>query len=376
MVTFRQAAGGDPAPRSSGGAFSEYVAMRIAIDAMGGDHAPEAAVEGAVLARRELAVEPVLVGDGGRVESVLRALREQPRDFSILHTDEAVAMDEPATTPLRRKRRASVRLCAELVQEGKAAAMVTAGNTGAAMVAAKVAIGMLEGVDRPALATVLPSLTGRTVLLDVGANVDSRARHLRQFAVMGHCYAQEVLGVAAPRIGLLSIGEEDGKGTERIRQVHQVMESTGLHFIGNVEGGDIFGGRADVVVCDGFVGNAVLKSAESIADLLAAMLRDELAHSLSARLGAWLARPALRRLRRRTDPSEYGGAPLLGLAGGCLIGHGRSSARAIRNMIARAAEFAQADVARQIGRRIAALRAGEFQLLADEDATTPEVTPA
>lgn len=269
--------------------------MRIAVDAMGGDFAPAAIVAGAVDAVRELDARVLLVGDRAAVERELAGAGSLPPGSEIVHAEEVVGMDESAITPIRRKRRASVRICAELVRDGHADAMVTAGNTGAAMVVAKMVIGTIEGADRPALAAVLPNPHGRTVLLDVGANVDSRPRHLREFAVMGHFYAQEVLGTSHPRVGLLSIGEEEVKGSDLTRQVYQVMETTGLHFIGNVEGGDVFNGKADVVVCDGFVGNAVLKSAESIAVLVGSMLREELEHSARARLGALLARPADRK---------------------------------------------------------------------------------
>lgn len=339
--------------------------MRIAVDAMGGDFAPAAVVAGAVDAARELAAHVLLVGDRAAVERELAGAGSLPPRMEIVHAEEVVGMDEPATTPIRRKRRASVRICAELVRDGQADAMVTAGNTGAAMVAAKMVIGAIEGVDRPALAAVLPNPQGRTVLLDVGANVDSRPRHLREFAVMGHFYAQEVLRTRRPRVGLLSIGEEEVKGSDLTRQVYQVMETTGVHFVGNVEGGDIFNGKADVVVCDGFVGNAVLKGAESIAVLVGSMLRQELERSLRARLGALLARPALQRLRRRTDYSEYGGAPLLGVNGGCFIGHGRSNPRAVHSMIRRAVEFCEADLHNQIRRKVADLHAQEERLLGE-----------
>lgn len=342
--------------------------MRIAVDAMGGDFAPAAIVAGAVDAVRELDARVLLVGDRAAVERELDGAGSLPPGSEIVHAEEAVGMDEPAITPIRRKRRASVRICAELVRDGHADAMVTAGNTGAAMVVAKMVIGAIEGVDRPALAAVLPNPHGSTVLLDVGANVDSRARHLREFAVMGHFYAQEVLGTSHPRVGLLSIGEEEVKGSDLTRQVYQVMETTGLHFIGNVEGGDLFNGKADVVVCDGFVGNAVLKSAESIAVLVGSMLREELEHSMRARLGALLARPALTRLRRRTDYSEYGGAPLLGINGGCFIGHGRSNPRAVHSMIRRAVEFCEADLHNQIRRKVADLHAQEERLLGEVSA--------
>lgn len=342
--------------------------MRIAVDAMGGDFAPAAVVAGALEAVRELDAHVLLVGDRAAVERELDGAGPLPPGSEIVHAEEAVGMDESAITPIRRKRRASVRICAELVRDGHADAMVTAGNTGAAMVVAKMVTGTIEGVDRPALAAVLPNPHGRTVLLDVGANVDSRPRHLREFAVMGHFYAQEVLGTSHPRVGLLSIGEEEVKGSDLTRQVYQVMETTGLHFIGNVEGGDVFNGKADVVVCDGFVGNAVLKSAESIAVLVGSMLREELEHSARARLGALLARPALTRLRRRTDYSEYGGAPLLGINGGCFIGHGRSNPRAVHSMIRRAMEFCEADLHNQIRRKVADLHAQEERLLGEVSA--------
>lgn len=342
--------------------------MRIAVDAMGGDFAPAAVVAGALEAVRELDAHVLLVGDRAAVERELDGAGSLPPGSEIVHAEEAVGMDESAITPIRRKRRASVRICAELVRDGHADAMVSAGNTGAAMVVAKMVIGAIEGVDRPALAAVLPNPHGRTVLLDVGANVDSRPRHLREFAVMGHFYAQEVLGTSHPRVGLLSIGEEEVKGSDLTRQVYQVMETTGLHFIGNVEGGDVFNGKADVVVCDGFVGNAVLKSAESIAVLVGSMLREELEHSARARLGALLARPALTRLRRRTDYSEYGGAPLLGINGGCFIGHGRSNPRAVHSMIRRAMEFCEADLHNQIRRKVADLHAQEERLLGEVSA--------
>lgn len=346
--------------------------MRIAVDAMGGDDAPAAIVAGAVEAASTLDVTILLVGDREAISREMRASRRTTASVEIVHTDEAVGMDEAATTPIRRKRKASVRVCAELVRDGQANAMVSAGNTGATMIAAKMVLGTIEGVDRPALATVLPNRTGRTVLLDVGANVDSRPRQLREFAVMGHSYAQEVLGTPAPRVGLLSIGEEEEKGSDLTRKVYQVMETAGLNFIGNVEGRDVFNGHADVVVCDGFVGNVLLKGAESIAELMGMMLREELTRGWRDRVGALLARKALARLRRRTDYSEYGGAPLLGVNGGCLIGHGRSNPRAVLNMIRRAKEFAEADLHVRIGRRIAELHIQEERLLAPGG--SPEVS--
>jgi glycerol-3-phosphate acyltransferase PlsX len=241
--------------------------------------------------------------------------------------------------------------------------MVTAGNTGAAMIAAKMVIGTIAGVDRPALAAVVPSAAGRTILLDVGANVETRPSQLRQFAVMGHSYAQEVMGIRSPRIGLLSIGEEEGKGNAETREVFRVLKTTGLNFVGNVEGRDVFDGSVDVVVCDGFVGNAVLKSAEALALLLGRMLREELKQSVRTRLGYLFAKPAFDALRRRTDYREYGAAPLLGIEGGCFIGHGRSNAKAVQSSIRRAVEFTTARVHEKIRDKVAELHSQEERLL-------------
>ncbi|HEY4597759.1 MAG TPA: phosphate acyltransferase PlsX [Thermoanaerobaculia bacterium] len=337
--------------------------MPIAVDAMGGDFAPQSAVEGAFRAAREDGSSILLVGDRARVEAELRRLGSPEGRIEIVHAEEVVGMDEPAITPIRKKRRSSLRICAELVQEGRAQAMVTAGNTGAAMIAAKMVIGTVSGVDRPALAAVLPNRQGRTVLLDVGANVDSKPVHLREFAVMGHFYAQEVIGTPSPRIGLLSIGEEEGKGTDLTREVFKGLKTTGLNFVGNVEGGGLFDGSVDVIVCDGFVGNVVLKSAEGLAEFILRMLREEISASPRGKLGYQLAKPAFDRFRERTDYSEYGAAPLLGLNGGCFIGHGRSNARAIQNAIRRAVEFSNARLDRKISDKIAELHRQEERLL-------------
>ena len=274
------------------------------------------------------------IGDGrGRIE--------------IVHAEERIEMDDPPTV-VRKKRRSSLVVCAELVREGKAQAMVSAGNTGAAMVAAKLFLGALPGVDRPALAAVFPNPRGRTVVLDVGANVDSRPEHLRQFAVMGHFYAQEVVGITRPadRPAVDRRGRGERAPASRAR-CSASLKATGLNFIGNVEGRDVFNGEADVVVCDGFVGNVLLKSAESMAELIVSMMREELRRTARTRLGGWLARPAFLAFKRRTDYAEYGAVPLLGVAGGCFIAHGRSNAKAIRSSIQRAVEFGGRRAARQ-----------------------------
>jgi phosphate acyltransferase len=340
--------------------------MPIAVDAMGGDFAPQCAVEGAVSAAIEDGAEVLLVGDRARIEAELTRLGKRPKRIEIVHAEEVVGMDEPAITPIRKKRRSSIRICAELVKEGRAQAMVTAGNTGAAMISAKMVIGTVAGVDRPALAAVLPNVKGRTVLLDVGANVGTKAQHLREFAVMGHFYAQEVIGTPSPRIGLMSIGEEEGKGTDLTREVFKVLKNTGLNFVGNVEGRDVFNGSVDVIVCDGFVGNVILKSAEAVAEMVGKMLREEIERGIRTKVGYLFAKPAFDAFRKRTDYSEFGAAPLLGVNGGCFIGHGRSNAWAIQNAIRRATEFSAARLDQKIRDKIAELHSQEARVLAEK----------
>ena len=346
--------------------------MEIAVDAMGGDFAPRSAVEGAVLAAAD-GIRVILVGDRPRIESELAGHRGGRRGargsrsslfdrITIEHAGQVVAMDERAVA-VRKKRDASVRVCARLVREGRAQAVVTAGNTGAAMIAAKTGVGTIPGVDRPALAAVFPNRRGRTVVLDVGANVGARASHLRQFAVMGHFYAQGVVDAEAPKVGLMSVGEEEGKGTEVTREVFKVLQRTGLNFVGNVEGRDVWNGTVDVIVCDGFVGNVLLKSSEALAGYLGHLIRQAMRRTWQSRLGFLLARRAFRELRQRTHWSETGAVPLLGVRGGFFIGHGRSTARAIRNAVRRAVEFCEADLHNKIRDKVAELHAQEDRLL-------------
>lgn len=346
--------------------------MLIAVDAMGGDHAPRAVVEGAVRAERENGTGILLVGDHDVLEAEL-ARTGATGVMEIVHATEAVSMSDSAVAPLRQKRDSSIRRCGDLVREGRAQALVTAGNTGAAMIVAKVVVGTVRGVDRPALAGVFPNPKGRTVVLDVGANIDTKPEQLREFAVMGHFYAQEVLGTPSPRVGLLSIGAEAGKGDEVTRRVFDVMKTTGLNFVGNVEGSDVFGGDVDVIVCDGFVGNAILKSAESLVEFVTTSLRRELGRTWRTRLGYALAAPAIAALAQRTDYAEYGAVPLLGVAGGCFIAHGRSSSRAVQSAIQRAVEFCEADLAGKIRDKVAELHAQEELLLGSSQ---PKEMPA
>ncbi len=311
----------------------------IAIDAMGGDHAPGTIVDGCVLAAREYGLPLLLAGRREEVERELGRHDLRGLSLEIAHASETVGMDESPATAVRRKRDSSIRVGAQLVRDGRAQALVSAGNTGAVMGTAMFVLGAIEGVDRPALTAIVPNQRGRSVWLDVGANVDCRPEHLVQFALMGHVYAREVLGVASPRVGLLSIGEEDGKGNEQTREALKVLKMLELNFMGNCEGRDIFNGNADVIVCDGFIGNVSLKAIESVVEAVEAFLREEISKSLVAKLGFLLSRAAFRSFKRRVDYAEYGGVPLLGVRGGVIICHGRSSAKAIKNAIRVASDF-------------------------------------
>jgi glycerol-3-phosphate acyltransferase PlsX len=297
----------------------------------------------------------VLVGATGPVEAAL-AVHGDWRDLPIriVEAPDIVTMTEPPAAALRRKPRASIRVAAECVARGEASALVSAGHTGAAVMAAYTAFGTLAGVDRPALATTIPTRGRPAVLLDAGANVECRPQHLLQFAVMGGVYARVALGVERPRVGLLSIGEEETKGNDLTREAHRLLKAAPINFIGNVEGRDLFGGAADVIVCDGFTGNIVLKTSEGLVDAVEALLGNELQGTFSSQVGYLLSRRAFRRFRKRVDYSEYGGAPLLGVAGLAIVCHGRSSAKAVRNAIAMAYRFAASDFIRRVEHEVAA----------------------
>lgn len=313
--------------------------VRVALDAMGGDSGPEVNVEGAVAAAREFGASVVLVGLEEEVRRQLSRHQLAGLSLTVCHAPEAVEMGESPLTALRRKKQSSIRVGLELIKRGEAEAFVSAGNTGAVMATALVVLGPLPGVERPAIAVVVPTLTGQAVLLDAGANVDCKARHLVQFAIMGNVYARDVLGVPRPRVGLLSIGEEEIKGNELTREAFkELTDEASLNFIGNVEGRDVFNGSSDVIVCDGFTGNVALKISEGLAETMLHLLREELRHDLRSRAGSLLLAPAFRRFKRRIDSSEFGGAPLLGVNDVCLISHGRSTAKAIKNAIRAAGE--------------------------------------
>ena len=322
---------------------------------MGGDLAPSALVDGAVAAARHLDVRIALVGAPAAIEQALGGhYGASALAIDVVEAPEVIEMAESPASALRRKPRASIRVAADLVARREAAALFSAGHTGATVMAAHAAFGMIPGVDRPALATTIPTRGRPAVLLDAGANVECRPQHLLQFAVMGSVYARVALGAARPRVGLLSIGEEETKGNELTREAHRLLKSAPLNFIGNVEGREIYSGVADVIVCDGFTGNVVLKTSEGLVDAVEALLGDELQGTFSSQVGYLLSRRAFRRFRRRVDYSEYGGAPLLGVAGLAIVGHGRSSAKAVRNAIAMANRFAASDFISRVEQDIAA----------------------
>lgn len=329
--------------------------MRIAIDAMGGDHGPRALIDGALAAARHLDVGLLLVGRQAAVEAELaRHPDAGDLDIRVVDATDVIEMAESPATAFRRKPRASVRVAAEAVSRGDAAALVSAGNTGASVIAAYGAFGTIPGVDRPALAPTIPTREGSAVLLDAGANVECRPQHLLHFAIMGNAYARVALGVDRPRVGLLSIGEEASKGTELIRDAHQLLKSAPIQFIGNIEARDVYSGQADVIVCDGFTGNVALKISEGLVDTVEALLGEELSRTFSGMVGSLLSRRAFRRFRRRVDYSEYGGAPLLGVAKLCIVGHGRSSAKAVRNAVVMASRFAAHHLIDRVEQDIAA----------------------
>jgi glycerol-3-phosphate acyltransferase PlsX len=305
----------------------------IAVDAMGGDHAPGSIVEGAVLAARELSVELVLVGDAARLETELARHSAAGLPIRVVHAGQTVEMGESPSQVIRRKRDSSIYKATELVQQKEAAAVISAGNTGAAMACAFFQLGPLKEVERPAIATILPTLSGSAVLLDAGANVDCKPLHLFQFALMGHEYAEWILQKHRPRIGLLSIGEEDSKGNDVTRAAFKLLKASPLNFVGNIEGKEVYSGGADVIVCDGFIGNVALKISEGLAETIGKMLRREIAASAFGRIGYLFLRPAFESFKRRVDYAEYGGAPLLGVNGISIICHGRSSPKAIKNAI-------------------------------------------
>lgn len=336
--------------------------MKIIVDAMGGDHSPAVEVEGAVQAIRGgiEGLEVILVGDEVLVKRELEkhdALRE--RRIHIVHAAERIEMGEDPARQVRRKRDASIAVATRQLKEGLADGLVSAGNTGAVVASSLLLLGRLPGVKRPAIATTVPTPSGGAVLLDVGANSDCTPQQLVQFGIMGEIYARKVLGRAEPKVGLLNIGEEDNKGNEVVRATFSLLKASHLKFIGNVEGRDIFKGGVDVVVCDGFVGNVVLKFSESVVHLITSLFRELVTSDWRGKLGALIMRPLLRRMYSKLDYAEYGGAPLLGVDGAVIIAHGSSSPKAIKNAIFVAARYAGGKINEQIQVELQGLVLGE-----------------
>lgn len=330
--------------------------MRIAVDAMGGDYAPEEIVLGAIQAVKEMDVEVTLVGDGNAIKPLLvKHQGDSLGRLTLIHATEVIEMCEQPGVAVRKKKDASIVVATRLVKEGRCDAVVAAGSTGAAVAAAMFGLGRIRGVGRPTIATPLPSLTGTTILLDSGANVDSKPRHLVESAVMGSIYAQYVLAIQRPRVGLLNIGEEESKGNEQALASYPLLKQLKtIHFVGNVEGRDIPKGTVDVVVCDGFVGNVVLKFGEGLASAIMQLIKDAIKNSgFLAKLASLAILPALRGLKKKLDYAEYGGAPLLGVNGGFIICHGSSKAKAIKNAIRAASDIAEQKVVDHIRETIA-----------------------
>lgn len=334
--------------------------VRVALDAMGGDNAPGEIVLGAIQAAREYSMGVYLVGREDAIRAELAKHDTKGLDLPIVHTDEVIEMDEHPASAVRRKKNASMTLALQLVRDGSALGAVSAGNSGAMMAASLFTLKRIEGVDRPALGGIFPTRDNVCLVIDIGANTDCKPEYLQQFALMGSIYMERIFSVSSPRVGLLANGEEETKGNEQVQQTHQLLkanaETLGLNFIGNVEGRDIPAGGADVVVCDGFVGNVVLKLSEGLAETLLDLLRAQMTSSLPSKLAAAVLRPGLRKVFRRLDYAEYGGVPLLGINGSAIVSHGRSNAKAIKNALRVARQTAETNVAGAIAEGLARLQ--------------------
>ncbi|MBU3933290.1 MAG: phosphate acyltransferase PlsX [Candidatus Omnitrophica bacterium] len=327
--------------------------MKIVLDGMGGDNAPFATVEGAVLAAKEFGAHIIIAGIKDVLERELSKYGSHIPNIEIHHASEIIDMHDAPAASVRKKKDSSINAAVKLVKEGKASAMVSAGNTGAVVCATTLYLRLLKGLERPGIAIVAPTLKGVSLIIDVGANIDPKPVHLLQYGIMGDVYSRAILKKFNPIVGLLNIGQEASKGTDFIKKAYDLFAKSRLNFIGNVEGRDLFNGKCDVIVCDGFVGNVVLKVSESLAESLSALLKRELGESFITRLGALFSKSALMAMKREMDYTEYGGAPLLGIDGICIICHGSSSAKAIKNAIKVAAEFVDHKVNQHIVEAIA-----------------------
>ena len=322
--------------------------MKIIVDAMGGDYAPDTIIEGAIAAVKECKIEVILVGDEPRIRAILNKRRYDADNISVYPAQEVIEMSESAAISVRRKRNSSIVVGLNLIKEGKGEAFFSAGNTGAVVCAATLSLGLLPGIERAGIAIIAPSLKGISLIIDVGANIDPKPIQLLQYGIMADAYLRYILGNPNPKVGLLNIGEEQSKGTEFLKEAYELLERSSLNFIGNIEGKDIFHGKSDIVICDGFVGNIALKVSESLAEAMQEFLKRHLRSNLLGILGMVLLRTSFLGFKRQMDYSEYGGAPLLGINGVVIIGHGRSNANAIKNAI----RVAKEEVERKFNEKI------------------------
>ncbi|MHB8155337.1 MAG: phosphate acyltransferase PlsX [Candidatus Omnitrophota bacterium] len=318
--------------------------MKIVVDAMGGDHAPEVVVKGSLAAVKEYDLDIILVGDQSKIEALLKKAKYTGNRITVQHTTEAIEMCEPAANSVRRKRDSSIVVGLNLVKEGKADAFFSAGNTGAVVCAATLELRLLPGIERPGIGIIIPSLKGNTLIIDVGANIDPKPTQLLQYGIMADAYCKNILNKPNPSVGLLNIGEEEKKGTEFIQEAYGLLEKSKLNFIGNVEGKDLFTGKCDIIICDGFVGNVALKVSESAAEAMQTFLKRHLLSNIWGKIGLIFMIPSLKRFKKEIDYAEYGGVLLLGVNGVVIIGHGRSSIKAIKNAIRVAKEEVELQV--------------------------------
>jgi phosphate acyltransferase len=322
--------------------------MKIVVDAMGGDHAPGVVIDGSLLAVKEYDVDVILVGDQPKIEALLKKAKYTGSRISVQHASEVIEMSESAATSIRRKRNSSIVIGVNLVKEGKADAFFSAGNTGAVVCAGTLGLGLLPGIERPGIGIVTPTLKGNSLIIDVGANIDPKPTQLLQYGIMADAYCKNILNKPNPVVGLLNIGEEEKKGTEFLRETYELLGKSKLNFIGNVEGKDLFSGKCDIIVCDGFVGNVALKVSESAAEAMQTFLKRHLLSNIWGKIGLIFMIPSLKRFKKDIDYAEYGGALLLGVNGVVIIGHGRSNKKAIKNAI----RVAKEEVERQVNTKI------------------------
>jgi glycerol-3-phosphate acyltransferase PlsX len=322
--------------------------MKIIVDAMGGDYAPQVVIEGAVAAVKEHDTDVVLVGDEVKINSLLKKAKYAGKNISVHHATEVIEMSESAATSVRRKRNSSIVVGINLVKEGQGEAFFSAGNTGAVVCAATLGLGLLPGIERPGIAIITPTLKGISLIIDVGANIDAKPTQLFQYGVMADAYFRYILKRPNPTVALLNIGEEESKGTEAIKEARDLFEKSSLNFIGNVEGKDLFSGKSDIIICDGFVGNVTLKVTESVVETMQVFLKRHLLNNPLGKIGLLFLKPGFSRFKKETDYSEYGGAPLMGVNGVVIIGHGRSNAYAVKNAI----RVAREEVERKFNEKI------------------------